>query len=200
MKASLSGVSVVVGQADESTLVDLCKIAESLELKVIGRTTLASDLAKEGKLNKPDLIISAVHYSDGSGIEALLEIAEEESVPAVIIAQKDNLADVEKATEDHVMGFLIDPVDPQDLRTTCYLVLRRFEEFKELRKENAELKDALVTRKKLERAKGIVMEKYQLSEEDAYLRIRKVATTRRMKISEVADIVIEDALSADSEE
>lgn len=199
MEVSLKGTTVFVGQADESVLTELCGVLEGMDLRVIGKTTKASEILTGARTMKPDLIISAVHYSDGSGLEALIEIGDTQPIPAIIIAKQDDLDDVEKATEDHVMGYLIDPADPRDLRTTCYLVLRRFEQFQELREENEQLKDALVTRKKLERAKGILMEKYQLSEEDAYLRIRKVATSRRMKISEVADIVIEDTLSADTD-
>lgn len=169
---------------------------ESLEATVLGKTGSATVMLKECVENQPDLIITAVHLEDGDGIETLLEIAKEASIPAIVIAKQEDLEDVEKAMQDHVMAYLIDPVDQRDLRSTSYLVKRRFEQFQELKAENDQLKASLEERKKMERAKGIVMKRYELTEEEAYLRIRKAATSRRIKLVEVADIIIEDATSA----
>lgn len=192
----MKGTSVYVAQKDESLRSELCSMFENLELEVVGRTGSAVELERECKSGRPELIVTAVDLVEGNGIEALLEIAKDEPVPAIVVAKQEDLEDVEKSLQDHVMAYLIEPVDQRDLRSTTYLVLRRFEQFQELRKENSQLKEALVMRKKMERAKGIVMKRYGLTEEEAYLRIRKVATSRRMKLSEVADIVIEDSTTA----
>jgi len=189
----MKGTKVYVAQKDETLRGELCSMFRNLELEVVGSTGLAKELVEACTDNRPDLVVTAVHLEDGCGLEALLKIAKEEPLPAIVVAKQDDLEDVEKAMQDHVMAFLIDPVDQRGLRSTSYLVMRRFEQFQELRKENSQLKEALESRKKMERAKGIIMEKYDLTEEEAYLRIRKVATNRRMKLSEVADIVIEDA-------
>ncbi len=182
---------VLVAHQDQSLCSKIASMLDDLGYNVIGKCCSRESL-KELAIEKcATLIVTGIHYDDGMVVDTLLELAQREPVPAIIIAKQVDLDDVEKAMEDHVMGYLIDPVDNKDLETTCYLVLRRFQQFQELREENKELKEALLARKKIERAKGIVMKKYQISEEDAYLRIRNAATKQRIKMIEVADIIID---------
>lgn len=141
----------------------------------------------------PDLIITGTRFADGDGIEALIEISKTEPRPAIIITDDADLSKVEDAMDDHVMAFLIEPVTPDDLKPTILVVLRRFAQFQELRKENENLRGALETRKKLERAKGILMVAESLTEEESYLRLRDMATSRRIRIGEVAEEVIAGA-------
>ena len=112
-------------------------------------------------------------------------------MPSIVVTKKDSLDKVEKAMDDHVMAYMIEPVNSDELKPAIYVVLRRFEQLKQLEEENESLKDALASRKKVERAKGILMAKKGWSEEEAYLYIRKAATSNRIKMDSVADIVIE---------
>ncbi|MGJ8657224.1 MAG: ANTAR domain-containing response regulator [Akkermansiaceae bacterium] len=182
---------VIVAHEDKLLCDELTSMLKKIGYGIISQVNTLDDLKLAALKNTPDLIVTGINFNGINVVDTLIEIADENPLPAVIVAKNLEIEDIEKAMEDHVMGYLVDPVDQTDLESTCYLVLRRFEQFQELRLENIELKEALVARKKIERAKGIIMEKYQLTEEEAYLRIRKAATKRRIKLTEVADIIID---------
>ncbi|MFC5051927.1 ANTAR domain-containing response regulator [Rubritalea spongiae] len=190
--SDLKGVLVQVAHDKEDLLNELCSIIKVLGMHVVGKSRTSVELLKNISMERPNLILTGMHFEDGNAVNSLLAVAEDEPLPAIIIAEKADLKDVEKAMVDHVMAYLVAPVDQHDLRSTCYLVMRRFRQFEELRNENDVLKEALLTRKKLERAKGIMMAKYEITEEDAYLQIRDSATQQRIKIADVADKIIKE--------
>lgn len=189
-KMTFNKEKVYLAHQDDEMLKDISEKLISLNLDLVGTSTTSSTIIDDVLKLEPDLIIAGIDFDDGNGIDELILLAKKEPFPALICAKKAELIDLEKAAADHVMGFLIDPVDIDDLYTTCFLVMKRFGDFAKLQEENQELKQALEARKKLDRAKGIVMKKYNLSEEEAYLRIRKAATSRRIKMSEITDLII----------
>lgn len=138
----------------------------------------------------PDLIITGVDLPDQDGVTALLEISETHKIPAIVVTQQRTLENVQRALEDHVMAYLLEPIEVEEILPTIFLVLRRFEQFQELEQENESLKQALTDRKIIERAKGALMKQAGIDEETAYRRLRRYATDNRMKLAEAADRVI----------
>lgn len=70
------------------------------------------------------------------------------------------------------------------------MALSRFKEFEALKKENVALKDAVEARKIIEKAKGLLMKKEGLNENEAFVRIRKISMDRRKSMKEIAGILI----------
>jgi len=66
----------------------------------------------------------------------------------------------------------------------------RFEQFKSVRREAADLRQALEDRKMIERAKGIVMRRIRVDEQDGFRRLRKLASTRNLKLVQVARMIL----------
>lgn len=193
--SQLKGIKVFIAHDDGELREDLSEMFKSFDSDVVGVTNSQQVLMEDCVASPPDLIVTSVHLNGGDGIEALLKIAESVSLPSLIVAKEQDIDDIEKAMKDHVMGYLIAPVDRRDMESTAHVVLRRFQQFQELESEVKRLKGELATRKKLERAKGIVIERYGFSEEEAYLRIRDIATKRRIKLVDVCDIIIDDSLT-----
>ena len=73
--------------------------------------------------------------------------------------------------------------------------MRRFEQFEALRRETADLRQALEDRKVIERAKGILMKRARLDEQEAFRRLQKLASERNLKLVEMGRAVVtaEDA-------
>ncbi len=183
--------TLYIGHIDLGTLKILKATVEKIGHTIVGSGCTREEMVAFCEATPPDLIISSAEYPDGDGIEGLIEISRERVVPAIVIARKENIHKVERAIDDHVMAYLIDPITPDDLKPTIHVVIRRFEQFEELKQENDDLRAALETRKVMERAKGILMAKHGITEEDAYLKLRNLATSRRIKLSEVAAVIIE---------
>lgn len=180
-----------VGHPNESTLKTIVSIVEELEHQLLGSANCAAKMIDDCRSLNPDLIISGVNYKDMDGIDALIEISVGDPKPAIVIAMKDDLRKVEQAMDDHVMAYLVDPVTRDDLRPTIHVVKRRFEQFQDLKEENKDLREALASRKIIERAKGLLMRSCEIDEEGAYLKLRKMATDKGLKLKDVAELIIE---------
>lgn len=168
----------------ESILVD------ALEHEIVLSTSHGAKLLEAYRKDPPDLVISSVYLEDGEAIEYLVQASKTEPRPSVIVTARDELEHVERALEDHVMSYLVEPVSADDLRPSIYLVLKRFEEFQELREEVQDLNEALRARKVIEQAKGVLMKSKDLDEAAAYKRLQKLASSKRKKLVEIAEALL----------
>lgn len=141
---------------------------------------------------RPDLIVAGVDLADGDGIQALVNLSEEVSIPAIVVTQRTGLQVVERAMLDHVMAYLIEPVEVREIKPTIHLVLKRFEQFQELQSEVESLRQALTDRKVIERAKGVLMKRDDIEEDAAYKKLRRMATDGRIRLADVAEKVLSD--------
>ena len=95
-----------------------------------------------------------------------------------------------RAEADHVMSYLIKPVSQADVEAAVALAMHRFEQYQAVRKEARDLKHALEDRKIIERAKGVIVKRLAVAEEEAYRKLRKFASDRNRKLIEVAQVVL----------
>src|SRR4051812_10148040 len=105
---------------------------------------------------RPDLVITDVKLADMDGLEATNEINRECEVPVILVSNHHDGDTQARAIQDHVMAYLTKPVKEGDLAAAITLALARFQDWRALRKEAADLRQALEDRKLVERAKGIV--------------------------------------------
>ena len=97
---------------------------------------------------------------------------------------------IERAEADHILGYLVKPIKQADLEPVIALAMRRFEQFQALRQEAADLRQALEDRKIIERAKGILMKKASLDEQEAFRRLQKLASDKNRKLVEIARMIL----------
>jgi response regulator NasT len=178
--------------ADDESLIrlDLREMLTHLGYDVIaeagdGRTAL--DLAK--KLH-PDLIIMDIKMPDLDGIAAAEELTREKIAPVVLLTAYSDQALVERAKDAGVVGYVVKPFRETELMPVIELSLARFEEFRSMEREVGDLKEALETRKVIERAKGVLMEVHGLRESEAFHRIRKTSMDARKSMKEVAEAIL----------
>ncbi|MEQ8208760.1 MAG: ANTAR domain-containing protein [Lacipirellulaceae bacterium] len=185
-----TNLDVVIAHCSEETRNTLCNGVGELGHRV--RIVCNSNQALlETCLDRaPDLIISGIDLEDGDTVDTLIEISEKDPTPGIIVTPQSSLLNVEEALKDHVMAYLVEPIDEEQLKPTIYLVVERFKQFEELHKEVEVLKDAMAARKVIERAKGILMSSQDIDESEAFRRLQKLSTTKRMKMVAVAEAVI----------
>jgi response regulator NasT len=97
---------------------------------------------------------------------------------------------VSRAIEAGVFGYLVKPFREQDLLPAIQTARARHEELAALREEAESLSEALAARKAIERAKGLLMEKESLSEEEAFARLRKASQLSGRPLKVVAEAVV----------
>jgi response regulator NasT len=96
---------------------------------------------------------------------------------------------VERARDAGVDNYILKPFHAEQLRVAIDLAIHRFIRISNLKDENAKLKDALETRKLVDKAKGLLM-KSGMSEPEAYRKMQKLAMDKRKSMKEVAEAII----------
>lgn len=190
---------VAIFHSDPETRKTLGEALEQLGHQLVCYGDDGAELTRCATANdQVNLILTGNRLGSIDGVSALLEIAEERNIPAIMVTKQRDLETVERALQDHVMAYLVEPVSVEELKPTIYLVIKRFEQFEELRREVADLQELLETRRHIERAKAVIMRRHDISESEAYSRLRKAAMDNRIKIVETAKEILDaDAVSSE---
>jgi len=138
----------------------------------------------------PDVMLMAVGLADLDGIQAASEILANCRLPIVLITSHYDASTVERATKAGVMALLLKPVRAEAVSPAIELAISRFKDFHALQQENETLKENLESRKLIERAKGLLMEQRNISEEQAYSLMKKASMNMRKPMADVAQAIL----------
>jgi response regulator NasT len=139
---------------------------------------------------EPDLAIMDVKMPKLDGIDAARKILDERPIPIVMLTAYGQRELVSRAIEAGVFGYLVKPFRESDLLPAIQTARARHEELVAVRAEAESLADALESRKVIERAKGLLMEKEGLSEADAFARLRKASQVSQRPLKVIAEAVV----------
>jgi len=117
-------------------------------------------------------------------------LTEERIAPTVLLSAYGQRELVERAREAGVVAYLVKPYREEELAPAIEVALARFREFQTLQKQVDDLQAALETRKLVDRAKGILMDKQGLSEAEAFRKIQKMSMDNRKPMKDVAEAII----------
>src|SRR5262249_28833716 len=137
-----------------------------------------------------DLIITDIKMPDMDGIDLAVEVNRHRRVPVILVSAHHTDELLARVGADFIMGYLVKPVAEADLKAAIAVAMTRFRHFTALMKEAADLRQALEDRKVIERAKGIIMKRLRVDEDEAFRRLRKMASDHNMKLVEVGGRVI----------
>lgn len=185
-----SSLRVAIADDDKDTLDYLCEVLPRLDCEVVAAGTTGHALVEGCRAASPDLIITDVRMPDLDGLEAVAEACRERMVPVVLISAHHDAQILGQLGRLPIMGYLVKPFTEGHLKATLALATVRFQQFQTLRQEAADLRQALEDRKAIERAKGVLMRRLGLDEVDAYRRLRSTASSKNLKLIEVARQVI----------
>ena len=141
----------------------------------------------------PDVIIIDTHSPDRDTIEHLCVISQDTPRPIVMFSADGNTEKIREAVRAGVSAYVVDGLAAQRVQPILDVAIARFEALQSLRNELEDTQSQLADRKRIDRAKGILMKQKNLSEEDAYKWLRKMAMNENLKLAEVADQVIRAA-------
>src|SRR5215216_5464072 len=178
--------------ADDESLIrlDLREMLTHLGYDVIGEAGDGRSAMELARKLRPDLVIMDIKMPDLDGISAAEGLTEDRIAPVVLLTAYSDQALVDRAKEAGVVGYVVKPFREAELMPVIELSLARFEEFRALETEVGGLKEALESRKVVERAKGVLMEVHGLRESEAFHRIRKTSMDARKSMREVAEAIL----------
>ncbi|MBL8798041.1 MAG: response regulator [Planctomycetia bacterium] len=187
----LSPLKIVLVEDDAAIRQHLRDIMESqLGHTVVGEAATGTDMLRKVLALEPDVVVFDIHLPHIDGLSALRQIYQERVVAAVAITADRDASLLQRALEEHVLAFLVKPIDSHQLGAAIRVAWARFSELRELKDENASLKQTLQNRKVIERAKGVLMKRHRWSEADAFRRLQRGATNRRVPMIDLAQEIL----------
>ena len=164
---------------------------EDIGHQVLGLAKDAEEAVRLASKLQPDLIMMDIRIPGTDGIEAARAILAQEAVPIVFLTAYPDEDFVRRAGDAGAMAYLLKPVNESTLRSTIEVALARFTELGALRREVNDLKEALETRKLVEKAKGVLMKRVQLSEAEAFRRMQQKSRTTRTSLKVIASTIVQ---------
>jgi AmiR/NasT family two-component response regulator len=178
--------------AEDETIIrlDLRELLERAGFEVCAEARDGEEAVELARSEQPDLAIMDVKMPRVDGIEAARRILGERPIPIVMLTAYGQEELVSRAVEAGVFGYLVKPFREQDLLPAIQAARARHAELQEVREEAESLAEALAARKVIERAKGLLMEKEKLSEQDAFARLRRASQVSGRSLKVIAEAVV----------
>ena len=179
--------------AEDETIIrlDLRDLLVRSGFEVVAEAKDGEEAVALARSEAPDLAILDVKMPRLDGIEAARRIMDERSIPIVMLTAYGQEELVSRAVEVGVFGYLVKPFRESDLLPAIHTARARHEELAALREEADSLAEALAARKAIERAKGLLMAKENLTEEEAFARLRKASQVSGRPLRVIAEAVVD---------
>lgn len=182
---------VLIAEDEALIRLDLAEMLREEGYEVVGEAGDGQEAVELAEQLKPDLVIMDVKMPRRDGIDAAAEIAAKRIAPIVVLTAFSQRDLVERARDAGAMAYLVKPFSINDLIPAIELAVSRFGELAQLEQEVASLSDRLETRKLVERAKGLLQSKQNMSEPEAFKWIQRAAMDRRTTMKRVAEVILE---------
>ena len=187
----MKSLRIAVADDEPEVLANLEEMLADIGHEVVAAVNNGRALVDACREMSPDLIITDIKMPDMDGLEAAEEIREVRPTPVVIVSAFHDQGFVDRALKEHVLAYLIKPIDEETLKASIELAMQRFREFRALQEQATSLQHALEDRKLIERAKGILMQRAGLSEPAAFKRLQLLSSQKNKKMVEIARTIIE---------
>lgn len=142
---------------------------------------------------QPDMVIIDAESDARDVLEHVVMATREAPRPIVLFTEDQNKSSMEAAMAAGVSAYIVAGLSSERVKPVLDVALARFNADQKLRNELSDTKLKLAERKTVERAKGLLMERHGISEDEAYSRLRRMAMDRNVKLSELAQRVLDIA-------
>lgn len=181
----------VVAEDEALIRMDIVETLREGGYDVVGEGANGEEGVELAREHRPDVVVMDVKMPVMDGISAAEIIAKERIAPVVLLTAFSQTELVERARDAGAMAYVVKPFTPGDLLPAVEIAASRYVEIRALESEIADITERMDTRKKVERAKGLLMEKMKLNEPEAFRWIQKTSMDRRLTMREVAEAVID---------
>jgi AmiR/NasT family two-component response regulator len=181
---------IVVAEDEALIRMDLTEMLIEAGHDVVGQAGDGEQAVELARELRPDIVVMDVKMPVMDGLTAAETLGKEHVAPVVMLTAFSDRTLVERARDAGVMSYVVKPFASHDVLPALDIAVARWQERHALEAEVATLEERLETRKRLDRAKGVLMTKLKISEPEAFRWIQKAAMDRRMSMREVADAVV----------
>ncbi len=185
------GTRTLVVEDETLIRLDIVETLEAAGYEVVGQAGDGEQAIALAEELQPELIVMDVKMPGIDGITAADRILENQNCAIVMLTAFSQSELVDRARDAGAMAYVVKPFTPAELIPAVEIAVSRAQELTALKDEVASLTEQFETRKRVDRAKGLLEERMGLSEPEAFRWIQKTSMDRRLTMREVADAVIE---------
>ena len=186
----MTDVRIVIAEDEAIPRMGLREMLQDQGYVVVGEASDGRTAIDLARLLQPDLVIMDIMMPEMDGIAASQLLSAERIAPVLLVTAYNDRELVERAKDAGVFSYVTKPFTEQQLVPQMELALARFREFQTLVKEAGDARQALETRKVVERAKGVLMRSQNVDEAEAYRRIQRLSMNNRRSMREIAEAIL----------
>jgi len=183
---------ILISDSLESTQ-PLLRVAASSDYRILKLIESNDDVSQYINTLRPDVLIYISDEVDGPLLKQMRVVEKLRPTPIILFTRDSATESINAAVRAGVSTYVVDCYEPERLASLISVAQARFAEQQRLREEIQQTKNALSERKSIERAKGIIMKTKNLSEDQAYSALRKLAMNRNKRIGEISEQIISAA-------
>jgi AmiR/NasT family two-component response regulator len=181
---------IIVAEDDSVIRMDLKEELQRQGYLVVGDAGDGQSAVNLARELRPDLVVMDIRMPEMDGISAAEILTREKLAPVVLLTAYSDQELIDRARNAGVVHYVTKPWRASDLRPAIEIALSRFHEFRAMETKVRDLEDHLATRKVVEKAKGVLMEKHGITEQEAFRRIQKASMNNRKSMKEIAEAIL----------
>ena len=186
----MDSLRILIADDESIRLLSLRAQLAALGHRVVAEASTGEEAVALAVSTQPDLAILDIKMPLVDGIEAAERITQARPIPIILLTAYSEAQLVERAAQANISAYLMKPVSEEDLLPALTLALTRFKQFQALHREVVDLREALEARKVIEKAKGILMRRLGLTEDEAFRRLQRQSQEGNRKLAQVAEAIV----------
>lgn len=183
-----SRIAIADDEADRRGFLE--EVLSRLGHQVVAAADSGGRLLEQCSAARPDLVVTDIKMPDVDGMEAAAALNRVKAVPVILVTVHPDVDFLARAGEGCFMAYLTKPIKPIDLQAAIALAMMRLAQLQKLAQEAASLPQAREDRTVVEGAKRVLMTRSRVDEQEAFLRLRKLAGAQNRKVMHMAGAVV----------
>ena len=188
-------VRVVLAEDEAIIRLDLKETLEEEGYEVVAETSRGDEAVALVRQHEPDIAILDIKMPGLDGLSAAREISSERRAAVLILTAFSQRDLIERARDAGALAYLVKPFQRTELIPAVEVALGRFKEMRALEAEVRGLEDQLETRRDVDRAKGILMDRHGMAEAEAFTFVQRTAMKERATMKAIARRIMDGDLT-----
>lgn len=187
----MTATRVLIAEDNELVSLTLEEQLTNLGYTVVGVARTGTEAVRLCGQLTPDIVIMDMQMPEMGGDLAAQQIARQHPTPVVMLTAYSDSEHIRKAEASGALAYLVKPVNPEELPPTLDVAIARFREMQNLREKVDTLQETIESRKVIERAIGILMQRRKISHDEAYDLMRQRAKEQQRKVKDIAQAIVD---------
>lgn len=183
-------IRIMIVSEDHSFSLSLCAMLQNLGHIVVACARSAADAIANAPKLSPELVFMDIPMDHRNGLQASKRFLEQHALPIVLMTSVIEPELIDQADAIGVSGYMLKPVLLKDIQPALVLARSRFRQLQSLKQEIVDLQNMLRSRKLIEQAKGLLMEREGIPEAEAFRRIQCMSRNQNIPMAALSEAII----------